>query len=146
MIGFVVDASVLVARVRRSEAHHEEARAVLVMLAARRYAVHVPAIALPEVAAAVSRGAGQPRWAGQAVVDLLDLPGLHITAVDDRLGRIAAQVAAQNRIRGCDAVYVALAQELGTTLITLDREQRERTPATVTALTPGEVLADLPPS
>lgn len=143
MIGFVVDASVLVARVSLAEAHHEEARAVLVMLADRRFAVHLPAIALPEVAAAISRGAGNARWAVQAVVDLLDLPGLQITAVDDRLGRIAAQIAAQNRIRGCDAIYVALAQALGVGLITLDREQRERTPATVTALTPEEALADL---
>lgn len=143
MIGFVVDASVLVARIRRNEVHHEEARAVLVMLADWGCAVHVPAIAFPEVAAAISRGGGNPRWAGQAVVDLLGLPGLQISAVDARLGMIAAQFAAQNRIRGCDAVYVALAQALGVSLITLDREQRERTPVTVTALTPAEVLADL---
>ena len=112
MIGFVVDASVLVARLRRSEVYHEEARAVLVMLANWGFAVHVPAIALAEVAAAIFAGRGECTWAGQAVVDLIDLPGLQITAVDDKLGRIAAQIAAQYRIRGCDAIYVAWRRRL----------------------------------
>jgi predicted nucleic acid-binding protein len=34
-------------------------------------------------------------------------------------------------IRGCDAIYVALAEDLGTELVTLDRQQRERGSAIV---------------
>ena len=54
---------------------------------------------------------------------------------------MAAELAAERQIRGCDAVYVALAQQCGATLITLDGQQRERVPPGVVACTPVEELA-----
>jgi len=53
---------------------------------------------------------------------------------------MAAEIAAQYQIRSCDAVYVALAQERGAILITLDRQQRERVPAFIVARSPAEEL------
>jgi len=141
--GFVVDASVLVARVRRSERYHKDARAVLAVIVAGRHSLYVPTVAFAEVAAAISRGADSSRWAVQAVIELRRLPGLRSMVVDDRLSTVAAQIAALSRIRGCDAVYVALAQVLGAPLVTLDRQQRERAPSSVTALTPAQTLARL---
>ncbi|MFQ5433427.1 MAG: hypothetical protein ACE5FD_00980 [Anaerolineae bacterium] len=38
----------------------------------------------------------------------------------------AAVIAADYQIRGCDAVYVTLAEALGEALITLDKQQGER--------------------
>ena len=58
------------------------------------------------------------------------------------MGLAAAQVAAGHRIRGCDAVYVALAYVQEAVLITLDVEQRERTPPSIPARTPAQVLAE----
>ena len=52
----------------------------------------------------------------------------------------AIVVASSKRIRGCDAIYVALAQHLGIPLISLDREQRERAPEDVAVLTPAAAL------
>jgi predicted nucleic acid-binding protein len=48
----------------------------------------------------------------------------------------AALIAAEHRIRGCDAVYVALADQLSDTLVTLDRQQLERGAALVTVRAP----------
>ncbi len=138
---FVLDASVLVARIRRNEDGHADARMVLAVLATQRVPVYVPAIAFAEVAAAISRGAGSKRWAAKAVSDLRGLPGLQIAVVDERLGAMAAEIAAEYRIRGCDAVYVALAAALDAGLITLDREQRERSPHPIAVFSPGEILA-----
>lgn len=59
------------------------------------------------------------------------------------LGHLAAELAAQHQIRGCDAIYVALAQQRGATLITLDNQQRQRVPPNVVARTPAEELAAL---
>jgi len=42
------------------------------------------------------------------------------------LAERAAGIAADCGIRGCDAVYVALSQEAGDELVTLDRQQLER--------------------
>ena len=60
-------------------------------------------------------------------------------AVMDR----ATDLAANSRLRGADAVYAAVAQQLGTTLITLDRQQLERLPPEVRTARPGDVLAEL---
>jgi predicted nucleic acid-binding protein len=52
-------------------------------------------------------------------------------------------MAADHQIRGSDAVYVALAQQKRATLITLDRQQQERVPPTITARTPAEELTGI---
>jgi predicted nucleic acid-binding protein len=57
------------------------------------------------------------------------------------LGDLSAEIAARYQIRGCDAVYAALAQQQGAVLITLDRQQRERLPAHIVARSPAEELA-----
>ena len=48
----------------------------------------------------------------------------------------AATSAANYRIRGCDAVYIALADQLGEHLATLDRQQLERGATIVSAHEP----------
>ena len=58
------------------------------------------------------------------------------------LGNLAAQVAAEYRIRGCDAVYVALAYLEQAVLVTLDGQQRERTPPVIPARTPVQALLE----
>ncbi len=143
---YVLDASVLVAFLRPGEPFHTEVDTLIAALTLQPAMLSVPAIAFAEVAAAVARGEDDANRAMKAVSVVSKLRGLRVASVDGSLGGLAAQVAAHQRIRGCDAVYVALAQQVNATLITLDREQRERTPATVTALTPAEVLADLLPT
>ena len=50
----------------------------------------------------------------------------------------AAAIAADYCVRGCDAVYIAVAEQLGDDLITLDRQQLERGAAVVTTSRPLE--------
>lgn len=57
----------------------------------------------------------------------------------------AAEIAGDYALRGADAIYVAVAQRHGTTLVSLDREQRERAAPVVATATPAEALASLPP-
>ena len=138
---YVIDASVHVADARPRELHHAKARELLARIAAEGQVVYLPMIVMAEVAAAISRGTGRPILARRMTAALLRVPHFQFVPVDDALGRLAAQVAADHQIRGCDAVYVALAQQKGATLITLDRQQQERVPPTITARTPAEELA-----
>lgn len=139
----VLDASVLVADAMVDEPFHQDAMDLLVALAERGYLLYLPAIAMPEVEAAIARGLGKPEMALEATTYYRRWPGIQVIAVDELLGDVAIKVAARQRIRGCDAVYVALAQDRRATLITLDREQRERSPANVTARSPRDMLAEL---
>ena len=51
--------------------------------------------------------------------------------VSRELALEAARLAGTFKLRGCDAVYVALAKSLGERLLTFDAEQRERSLATL---------------
>jgi predicted nucleic acid-binding protein len=140
---FVIDASVFVADAQPPEPFHAEANLLLGMLAARRCVLHVVAIVLPEIAAALARGTGDPDLAREMVSMYRRWPGVRIRTVDEALGELAVEIAAEYRIRGCDAIYVALAYVEQAVLITLDGQQRERTPAHILARTPAEELAVL---
>ncbi|MSQ13676.1 MAG: hypothetical protein EXR47_06065 [Dehalococcoidia bacterium] len=63
-----------------------------------------------------------------------------LVAVERDLGQEAANVASTLRLRGADAVYVALARRLGMPLVTWDREQRGRVAPTICTMTPAEAL------
>ena len=131
-----------VADAQPQEPFHADANLLLETLAAHGRVLHAPAIVLSEIAAALARGAGDPDLAREAVSLYRRWPGVRITPVDEALGALAAEVAAEYRIRGCDAVYVALAYAEQAVLITLDHQQRERTPSNVPARTPAQALAE----
>ena len=101
-----------------------------------------PRLFFPRSRRRYARGAGDPDLAREAVSLYRRWPGVRIAPVDEALGNLAAEVAAEYRIRGCDAVYVALAYAEQAVLITLDHQQRERTPSSVPARTPAQALAE----
>lgn len=51
-------------------------------------------------------------------------------------GRRTAVIAIENRLRGCDPIYFALAEQLQTELGTLDKQQLDRGAKVVTAKRP----------
>ena len=59
-------------------------------------------------------------------------------AVDSKeLADLSAQIAAELRLRGADAVYVAVAVQRGVPLITFDDQQRNRASQRVQTATPA---------
>jgi predicted nucleic acid-binding protein len=139
---FVLDASVLVAAALPNEPFHADAKTLMQRLMNKGAYVYLPAIAFAEVAAAIARGAGDEQLALAVVAQYSSRPDLHRVAVDVALGDLTAEIAAKQRIRGCDAVYVALAYKEQAVLVTLDGQQRERVPSGVTACTPAQALAE----
>jgi len=82
---YVIDASVHVADARLREPHHAEARELLARIAAEGQAVCLPTIVIAEVAAAISRGTGQPILARRLTATLLRVPHFQFVSVDDAL-------------------------------------------------------------
>ena len=140
---FTVDASVFLNAFNPSESGHEESQRLLALLQEQSLPIIVPTLLLPEAAAAIGRGHGDAGLARAFVAALRRLPHLVWVPLDDGLAGQAADVAAEHRLRGSDAVYLAVAQRFGSTLITLDREQRERVAPTTVARYPSEMLAEL---
>ena len=85
-----------------------------------------PVILLAEVAAALSRGIKDTPLAHRVVQQLARSSRIELIPVTRRLASDAAAIAATHRIRGCDAIYIALARQSAERLVTLDRQQLER--------------------
>ena len=139
---YTVDASVFLNAFNPYEAGHEESHRLLTRLQERATPIIVPNLLLPEVAAAVSRGREDDELAREFAAALGRLPHLMLIPLDTTLAQQAVDVAARYRLRGSDAVYAAVALRFGSTLVTLDREQRERVADALPACHPAEILAE----
>jgi predicted nucleic acid-binding protein len=132
----VMDASVYVALVNAHEREHASSWAWFEQAKAQKESVVAPVILLPEVAAALSRGMGDPTLAHRVVQQLVRSQVIELVQITMAMAERAAAIAAEHRIRGCDAVYVVLADQLRDTLVTLDQQQLERGAALVNARAP----------
>ncbi len=139
---YTVDASVFLNAFNPYEAGHEESRRLLTLLQEQAAPIIVPTLLLPEVAAAIGRGRQDADLAREFTTALSHLPHLVMIPLDVTLAQQAADVAAQHRLRGSDAVYAVVALRFGSTLITLDREQRERVADVLPARYPAEMLTE----
>lgn len=122
----VIDASVYIAAVNAHEEAHERCLRWLQQAVAEQLPLWGPSIMLAEVAAALSRGLQDPSKAMDATALLRNSKVIRLQPVSIALAERAAQIASDQKIRGCDAVYVALAMQLGQPLVTLDRQQYAR--------------------
>lgn len=140
---FTVDASVVINAFNPSEAGHSESQRFLAHLQSEAIPIIAPTLLLPEVAATISRGIGDPELAQRFTMTLAALPHLVLVNLDINLARRTVDIASQHRLRGSDAVYATVALQFGSKLITLDREQRERVAEIIVTQYPTEALGDL---
>lgn len=65
------------------------------------------------------------------------MPYLRLSSVDAHAVARATQIAIDGKLRGADAVYVALTQRLGVPLVSWDNEHHTRAPVYITGYTPS---------
>jgi predicted nucleic acid-binding protein len=134
----VIDASVFVASAQAKEIHSAESFSFIQALQAQNALVFCPTLVITECAAAISRSSRNPENANELVSLITEFPNLQLMEVSFQLAEQAAQIAIQHRLRGADAIYVALAFELGATLVTWDNEMLQRGGNVVKAVTPTD--------
>ena len=122
----VVDASVMVGALHPLDVHHLASRAWLRQEILAGNELIAPLLLLSEVAGAVTGRSGDTALGRQAVRRLVALQQLRLVPLDVRLSLLSTQMAIELQLRGADAIYVALAAQIGIPLITWDREQFER--------------------
>jgi predicted nucleic acid-binding protein len=128
----VIDASLYIALINAQEPGHARSWAWFEAARAAHEPLVAPAILLAEIAAALSRGLDDPQLAHRVVEQLERGRLIELIPVMLPLAERAAAIAAGYRIRGCDAVYVALAEGRNDRLVTLDQQQLQRASGIVT--------------
>jgi len=132
----VMDASVFVAMLNPNETGYAASSAWFQQELRLKNVISAPAVLIAEAAAAISRGTGNTNQAHQVIRQLSRSTSIRLYPVTMSLAEQAAVIAADHRLRGCDAIYVALAKELGETLITLDKQQLQRGTAVIATSQP----------
>ena len=123
-----IDASVFVNAFSPKEPGSDKSFEFISHIKEQNIPMILPVLVLPEITAALSRRQGNPETALRLVQEIKSMPGITFISVDESIANLAVDIAANNRLRGSDAVYAAVALRYGTELITLDREQLERLP------------------
>lgn len=136
---YVVDASVWVSSFLPRDVNHGPSRRWIEHTLANDMVVS-PGLLLAEVTGALSRRTGQTGLSNRASELLQRHPNSRLTIIEVALAVFAAEIAADLRLRGADALYVALAARLDVPLVTWDNEQRERGSSQIATLTPAELL------
>ncbi len=137
---YTLDASVHINAVNAAEPGSAVSQACIQHLIEEHQALFLPTLLLVELAAAAARALDDSAPALELALAVRDLPGQVWVALDDDLAAEAAQLGAEARLRGADAVYAAVARRFGATLITRDRQQLERLATWVPVMTPEELL------
>jgi predicted nucleic acid-binding protein len=136
----IVDASVWISFLVQEDGRHAISHRWLTQTLIRGPDIAAPMILLAEVGGAIARRTGTPDLGNKSIDRLLAIPKLRLVAVDHSLGMRAARIAAERRLRGADAIYVAVAAYLNIPLVTWDRQQLDRAAAIVRSSSPGEML------
>jgi predicted nucleic acid-binding protein len=132
----VIDASVYVALLKPDEPAHAASVNWMRSALENELEIVAPAIMLSEVAAAITRGVGDAELALRAAENLAKSELIQLRPVSVELGMRAAEIASQYKLRGCDAVYLALAETRNEPLVTLDQQQLERGSAVIEVVHP----------
>lgn len=138
----VIDASVFISGSQTGEADHPSCLQFLSRI--RQVAgvrVTCPTLVIPECAGAIARITGEQRLAERIVSIVEDCPGLRLLDLDAEFAEVARSVAVSCRLRGSDAVYVAVAKRINGLLITLDREVLTRGVAVASISSPMQWIA-----
>lgn len=136
----IVDASVWVASVLKEDAHHEVSLAFMHRFVKERQIATVPLLVWAEIAGAVARRTGDTDRGLKVTGLITGQIWVRGVPLDVSLSSESMRLAAMLRLRGADAVYVALAATYREPLITLDAEMLERTHGVAEALTPEQWL------
>jgi predicted nucleic acid-binding protein len=136
----IVDTSAWLAGVLATDVHFQETQPLMDRMRLGHIRLHVPAHFPAEVAGVLSR-IGEP---GQFIVEMIEIIGgdslFTMHPISTRLGLLAADIARHARIRGSDAVFLALAAYLDLPLVSWDRQQRERGSVFCRTMTPVEAI------
>lgn len=132
----VMDTSVWISALMPTDPNHAAAMQWLNRHVKAGGSLLAPTLLVIETASGLARATGQPVLAQRAASRLYSLPFMRIVSIDQSLVNETVSIAATYKLRGADAVFVALAKIEGLPLVSFDQEQLTRPTDIVTTIRP----------
>ena len=126
-----IDSSVLISLFTSRDRSHAQTVAWFREAVADGEPLRAPVTALAEVSAAIAAGTGAKQLARDVETHVRHSPLFELLPIALPLADRAATLAAEHQLRGSDAIYFAVAETLGDTLVTLNPRQLQRGSAVV---------------
>lgn len=136
----VIDASVYVSIANEADRHHDLCIEWFESCLRQGAPMAAPSLLLVEVAAAIRRLTGSTKLAQRVLLELQETDLIEFFPLTAARSVAAADLAAEIGVRGADATYIALAAELNEVLVTLDRQQLERSKGVIDVTKPARFL------
>jgi predicted nucleic acid-binding protein len=123
---YCVDASVIVNAQLPPKPYSSKSKAFLDLIKKGNTKVFLPEAIIPEIISALKRATENSELAYQFAMSLKYIPNFSFVPVDNHLANLVASIVSKTSLKGTDAIYVALALDYNLELITLDKDQLER--------------------
>lgn len=136
----VIDTSVLLAGLLPIDMHFSETQPLLARVRTGQLLLDVPAHFPAEVAGVLSRIGESEQLINDTIALIGSRHPFTIHPISVHLGLLAANIARVAKIRGSDAVFLALALALDVPLVTWDNQQRDRGSLFCRTMTPLEAI------
>ena len=118
----ILDSSVLVAALRKTEDRHKECLSLMKKVKEGDYVAMEPFTVLVEVVAAIRRRTGSKEIALKVKRELLEIDSLNFLDIDKVAAEEATDIACEIGVRGMDAIIIQTVKAYGTVLVSLDKE------------------------
>ncbi len=136
----VIDTSAWIAGLVSDDAHHADTVPFLRLMESRTTRFVVPALFLAEIAGVLARTGERDEIIQREITSIETGGRFHIVPISVGQGLLAAEIARVAKIRGSDAVFLALARGFELPLVSWDRQQRERGSLICQTMTPVEAM------
>lgn len=140
---WTIDTSVFIRAFTPIDKHHNVCQHMLSLIGQKKVPMVEPVLVLVEIAGTISREFRDSIKGRVFAEDLKANDAIRFIALDDDLAQLALEIAADRRLRGADAVYVATALRHGTNLISLDAEHLNRAKGIIPVYSPTETIKSL---
>ncbi len=142
---YTIDASVWISSFDPLDPSHLSSRELTLFLRDSDIPVFVPNLVFVEITGAIRRRTGSQGEAEIFAESVRGSSNLAALPLDEIIEQQASRLAAEQALRGADAVYAAVAFHYECTLISLDNEHLTRLVGVVETRTPTALMAELTP-
>lgn len=140
---YTIDASVFVRAYTMQDVASDVCDRFLTSIQEQNITIFEPTLVLLEVAGVISREYNNPMLGRISASTIMDFSHISFISLDYTLAQYGFEIAADEKLRGADATYVAVALRHSTTLVSLDQDHLLRAKRIVPAISPHEALSDL---